>query len=103
MDVIKFLMIRPFVFYVIDFEANVWWYPGSTALSVPADGFTCFMYVADSSRIDNIIYLHSKTSAGQMSRLGEQAFVTRWMQQWQVIEIIEKVRNLRVHNMQTYS
>ena len=82
-DVIKLLMIRPFVFYVVDFEANVRWYPGSTALSVPADGFTCLIYVADGNRIDNITwYLHSRISAKLMSSLGEQAFVTHEMQQW---------------------
>ena len=40
-DVIEFLMIRPFIFYIVDFEANVRWHPVSTAFSVPADDFKC--------------------------------------------------------------
>ena len=54
MDVIEFLMIGPFIFYVVDFEANVRWYPGNMALSVPVDYVTFSMYVADSNGIDNI-------------------------------------------------
>lgn len=54
MDVIEFLMIGPFIFYVVDFEANVRWYPDNTASSVPPDHLTFSMYVANSNGIGNI-------------------------------------------------
>ena len=47
-------MVRPLIFNVVDFEANVRWYPVSMALSVPADDLECLTYMANSNGNENI-------------------------------------------------